>query len=252
MYDAVMRIRDLCASKNIPISKLETDCGLSNGYLNPKKLKKIPYDRAVTISKYLSVTAEYILTGSNTLTCIGCGMRYNPTDSESCSIHQSNHKEWEKVVSKYGFCWSYDQREQEKTAARAIINNNESTDEQYISAQITVFKALFSRSLEQNQYSLSHPVFDDYVAMLLNQPIQKQSIRASVYAELVKKYGTLTGIEHGTIYEVKIDEHFCNESISIEERELLFAYRNATPEIRNIVELALEPYKSQDAGDEAM
>lgn len=42
-------IRDICKSNNIPIASLEKNCGFSNGYLNPKKLKKIPYERAVII-----------------------------------------------------------------------------------------------------------------------------------------------------------------------------------------------------------
>ena len=47
----------------IPISQLEKDCGFSNGYLNPKKMSKIPYDRAQTIAAYLGISVDCILTG---------------------------------------------------------------------------------------------------------------------------------------------------------------------------------------------
>lgn len=67
MFDSVDYVRGVCEKHGIPVSKLEKDCGFSNGYLNPKKLKKIPYDRAIVIAEYLSrfepVTAEYIMTG---------------------------------------------------------------------------------------------------------------------------------------------------------------------------------------------
>ena len=63
MFNSVQMVRDLCKARNIPIAKLEKDCGFSNGYLNPKKMSKIPYDRAVVISEYLGVSADLILTG---------------------------------------------------------------------------------------------------------------------------------------------------------------------------------------------
>lgn len=64
MFNSVQFVRDLCKERNIPIAKLEKDCGFSNGYLNPKKMSKIPYDRAVVIANYLGVSASLVLTGS--------------------------------------------------------------------------------------------------------------------------------------------------------------------------------------------
>jgi len=64
MFNSVQMVRDLCKARNIPIAKLEKDCGFSNGYLNPKKMSKIPYDRAVVIAEYLGVSANLILTGA--------------------------------------------------------------------------------------------------------------------------------------------------------------------------------------------
>lgn len=63
MFNSVQLVRDLCKERNIPIAKLEKDCGFSNGYLNPKKMAKIPYDRAVVIAEYLGVSVNLILTG---------------------------------------------------------------------------------------------------------------------------------------------------------------------------------------------
>ena len=63
MFNGVEYVRELCKKKKIAISKLEKDCGFSNGYLNPKKVNKIPYERAVLISKYLNVDVNSILNG---------------------------------------------------------------------------------------------------------------------------------------------------------------------------------------------
>lgn len=63
MFNSVEYVRNLCQQRRIPVSTLERDCGFSNGYLNPKKLTRLPYDRAVIIAEYLGIQAEEILTG---------------------------------------------------------------------------------------------------------------------------------------------------------------------------------------------
>ena len=72
MFDSVKFVRDLCKEKNIPISTFEKECGFSNGYLNPVKLKKIPYDRAVIMAERLGITAQEILEGPKEDECITC------------------------------------------------------------------------------------------------------------------------------------------------------------------------------------
>ena len=63
MSNGVQIVRAICNDRGIPISKLEKDCGFSNGYLNPKKLVKIPYDRALIIARCLDIPASLILDG---------------------------------------------------------------------------------------------------------------------------------------------------------------------------------------------
>ena len=66
MFNKVKIVRELCKERNIAISTLEKECGFANGYLNPKKINKLPYDRAVVIAKYLGVSADLILNGEET------------------------------------------------------------------------------------------------------------------------------------------------------------------------------------------
>lgn len=63
MFNGVEYVRKICKDKKIAISKLEKDCGFSNGYLNPKKVSKIPYDRATLIAEYLNIDVKDILDG---------------------------------------------------------------------------------------------------------------------------------------------------------------------------------------------
>lgn len=66
MFNSVQYVRDICKQRKIPISQLEKECGFSNGYLNPKKMAKIPYDRAQIIAEYLGISTNLIMTGEET------------------------------------------------------------------------------------------------------------------------------------------------------------------------------------------
>lgn len=66
MFNGVEFVRNICRERNIPIATLEKDCGFANGYLNPRKIKKVPYDRAVIIGAYLGISPDLILKGEET------------------------------------------------------------------------------------------------------------------------------------------------------------------------------------------
>lgn len=62
--NAVERVKDICKERKIPISKLEADCGFSNGYIGQLKKGTFPDDRLRIISNYLNVSADYLSTGA--------------------------------------------------------------------------------------------------------------------------------------------------------------------------------------------
>ena len=63
MFNSVQFVRDICRERGIPVSQLERHCGFSNGYLNAKKLTRLPYDRAQLIADYLGLDVTTVLTG---------------------------------------------------------------------------------------------------------------------------------------------------------------------------------------------
>ena len=65
MFNSVQFVRDVCQQRKIPVSTLEKACGFANGYLNPKKMTRISYDRAVLIGRYLNIPVTKILTGED-------------------------------------------------------------------------------------------------------------------------------------------------------------------------------------------
>lgn len=83
MFNSVEFVRTLCQERKIAVSKLEKDLGYGNGYFNAKKQSKIPYDRAVEIAEYLSVSPELILTGEEN--------KKTPTDNVAGGLQDTKY-----------------------------------------------------------------------------------------------------------------------------------------------------------------
>ncbi len=61
--NAVERVKSICKKRNIALSRLEQDCGFSNGYIGSLKKGTFPDDRLKIIADYLNVSAYYLMTG---------------------------------------------------------------------------------------------------------------------------------------------------------------------------------------------
>ena len=66
--NTVERVKSICKERKIAISKLEKDCGFGNAYIAGLKKGSIPDDRLKTISEYLNLSVEYLMTGKDTQT----------------------------------------------------------------------------------------------------------------------------------------------------------------------------------------
>lgn len=66
--NTVERVRQECKKKEIPISRLEKECGFSNGYIRNLREGKIPADRLQAIADYLKVPYLYLLNGEPEIT----------------------------------------------------------------------------------------------------------------------------------------------------------------------------------------
>lgn len=62
--DSVELVKKICKERKIPISRLEKDCGFSNGYIRKLQEGKFPSDRLLIIAEYLNLSASYLMTGA--------------------------------------------------------------------------------------------------------------------------------------------------------------------------------------------
>lgn len=63
--DSVELVKKICKERKIPISRLEKDCGFSNGYIRKLQEGKFPSDRLMIIADYLNLSVSYLMTGES-------------------------------------------------------------------------------------------------------------------------------------------------------------------------------------------
>lgn len=173
LYD---RIEKLCKASGLTITAMCKESGASRASLSDLKVGRkqgLSTDTLGKIARSLGVSVGLLI---------------------------GEKPEWEDAIDQFGFCWDYMYREDKKADARAIVNDSNEPIDKRVEAQIIVFKALFSRSLEGSGYDLDHPFFEDYIAMILNQGEGMHTIPNDVYRELVSQYGKKKGIPKGTYY----------------------------------------------------
>lgn len=61
--NSVELVKKICKERKIPISRLEKDCGFSNGYIRKLQEGKFPSDRLMIIANYLNLSVSYLMTG---------------------------------------------------------------------------------------------------------------------------------------------------------------------------------------------
>ena len=63
--NTVERVKMICKERKIPLSRLERECGFSNGYIGQLRKGSIPDDRLLKIANYIGMTVDQ-LTGVQT------------------------------------------------------------------------------------------------------------------------------------------------------------------------------------------
>ena len=68
--NSVEKVKAICKERHIPISRLERDCGFSNGYINQLRRGVFTYDRLIKIADYLGISPSEIANGEKEKTAI--------------------------------------------------------------------------------------------------------------------------------------------------------------------------------------
>ena len=126
--------------------------------------------------------------------CPVCGLMYAEDIASDRRLHNTRHKKCLDAINRYGFFWS--DYEEVKDNARSNIHNQQLNFQEKFEAVETILKSFFSRSLAGVDFSVRHPTFKDYAAMMLCDPTlwERNGASQDVYRALCVKYGIKYGV----------------------------------------------------------
>lgn len=196
-------IRDIAKINGYSVNRLEQELGFARSSINKFNKNTPSVEKLQQIANKLNVTVDDLMNERGLTTCQECGLMYDSSHPEDVKTHYKQHSAWIKAVEKFGelYCY-YPEREKIKAENRNISHNVSLPINERIDAQIKVLHCLFSRSIESNGYDLRHVSFDTYVAMMLGNSSYRKNLEDDLFQALSNKYGTLTGINNGTIYHI--------------------------------------------------
>ena len=229
MSNLYNQIDALCKQNNTNITKICNELDLSRSSLSELKsgrTRNLSSESKKKIAMYFNIDMEYLDKEITDVPCPLCGLDYAPSERGEIQKHNIHHQLWKNAVKKFGFCWNWQYRENAKARARNLLNDStiNLSSAQKAECYEVIFKALFSRSLEANGYSLDCISFCDYVATLLSNKKNTPDEQSEEYHILVEKYGIRKGNLSGTYF---ITDNFTAES----QEELLDKYNSVDPEI---------------------
>ena len=198
-----MRIKELRESRNMQQKELASILGISPNALSQYENGKREANQHIVsrIAEFFNVSVDYIYERTDIVKCSECGLSYSPLSQLDIEVHSEYHTRWLKARIKYGeFYNDYGDMERIKAENKQIVMDKSIPLSQREKAQIEVYKCLFSRSLIASNYDHNHILFNDYVAMMLDNPKLKKELGEDLYSDLVMKYGTKPGISHGKSY----------------------------------------------------
>lgn len=136
--------------------------------------------------------------------CPVCGLFYDSSYAPDVKEHNEFHKTFCAAVEYYGdCCCSKDKWAKMKGCAYDVLDSENSTKSEKADALLELIKAYFSRSVSAWGYSLEHPKFNEYAAMLLNQE-RFQNYDKDAYNVLLDQFGKKPGIPEGqTTYRIQ-------------------------------------------------
>ena len=199
------RIQTLCKQKGITSKELESQLRFGKGYISKIDKSNPTVDKLQQIANFLNVPLNDLMNSSNDslVSCKECGLMYDSSYKKDIEEHAKQHTAWLKATNKFGELYCYaPEREKLKAEYRNLSHDLSLPIAKRIDAQLKVLRCLFSRSIEDCEFSLDHVPFNTYVAMMLNNDSYKKSIENDVYEALCKKYGTQPGIDFGSTYRM--------------------------------------------------
>ena len=169
------KIKDLCDFNNIPISKLESTLGFSNGSLTKNNANAMRSDRIQAIAKFFNVTPTFLMTDMKYCVCPVCGAAYIPTNEADLESHNALHENYLSLRDKIGYLLNPSQAATKRAVAQSYLEQGNLPDEGKLFHYETLVQCDFAENafLKNFQIDIEYP---DFI---------KSELRAKKYFELL-------------------------------------------------------------------
>lgn len=238
----VNRIKELCSKKGMTLIGLEREIGLGRGTIRNWDKNYPSIDKIYKVADYFIVPADYLVNGKSTIYCQECGYKYIlPIDLKD---HEERHRKVLQAKERFGFFYTYNEREEIKSRRDEILGNPKYTTEEQVKFAEDDMAQYHSRSVETNNYDINHPSFAEYASMLLNQDDWKEALPANIYNILIKKYGKSSGLPNRETDYDNTKHKNTNKHLS--------SYAILSRKDQNDIAIRLEQLKSDLANQETL
>jgi hypothetical protein len=133
--------------------------------------------------------------------CEVCGWAFAGDIPSEVQIHNKNCQRFLAARVHYGTEYVMNFRDEAAAKERGwgLVLKEQTDLSNRVEGAEMIYRAWFSRSVGgmNNNYSLQHPSYQKYIAMMLHQEHQRRLFPPDVFEELIRKYGTLPGIKNG-------------------------------------------------------
>lgn len=213
------KIKNLRKNEGLTQQALSNAIGVSRSAIGmlEKNLQGVGNETLIKLANFFNVSVDFLSNNSEIDSCPICGLSYCPLEKEDFEIHKIRHNNFLKFPERSLFL-TYTNREVIKRKCHEILKNNNSSITEKIDAAIKLFQCWYARSIDESDFSTTHPSFNEYIAMMLNRKKSKDELSIPVYNTLVETYGTKEGIPSGESYApLKVNYQNTKEEIALLE-----------------------------------
>jgi transcriptional regulator with XRE-family HTH domain len=173
------------------------DTDIARGNLSDLKMgrtKELSAKNIKKIADYFGVSVDSLV--SDLSSCDECEFTYT-NSFDDFDAHNKRHEKWQKAKQKFGI-WNHLERAKRHEYEQIAKDSSLPLDERIKAAENIIF-AYFSRSVLNNDFSLSHIDYLSYIPYFLHS--QPHVFTEDIREILVKKYGTKEGMT-GTYFDI--------------------------------------------------
>lgn len=101
------RIKRLCDANKLPIYKLESNLGFSNGSITKNNPNAMRSDRLQSIADFFLVGTDYLITDTTIGICPICKFPYDPLSEPCVELHKKRHDTYIEACKNFGKIHDY-------------------------------------------------------------------------------------------------------------------------------------------------